>query len=118
MITKALIATAASLLVIALAGVPADAQVPEPKGIEVRGLVTSLGGFSATVNAPLFCPSSARIFSAVGIELCRNPMVVVTTRTFLGAAWAAGADTSKPASKPDANKLLNTFRVFIRLFAL
>jgi Cupin domain len=58
MVTKALIATAASLLVIALAGVPASAQVPEPKGVEVRGLVTSLGGFSATVNTPLFVTGS------------------------------------------------------------
>ena len=57
MIIKALIAAAVSVLVIGLAGVPAGAQdqkVPEPKGVEARGLVTSLGGFAATVNGPLF----------------------------------------------------------------
>ena len=57
MITKALIAAAASVLVVGLAGVPAGAQdqtASEPKGVTVKGLVTSLGGFSATVNEPLF----------------------------------------------------------------
>jgi hypothetical protein len=57
MITKASITAAASLLVIGLASLPAYAQdqkAPEPQGVKVRGLVTSLGGFSATVNTPIF----------------------------------------------------------------
>ena len=57
MITKTLIAAAASLLVIGFAGLPAEAQdqkAAEPKWVKVRGLVTSLGGFSATVNTPVF----------------------------------------------------------------
>jgi hypothetical protein len=57
MITKALLAAAASLLVIGLGSLPADAQAQkaaEPKGVKVKGLVTSLGGFSATVNTPIF----------------------------------------------------------------
>ncbi len=57
MITKALIAAATSLLMIGLAGLPADAQdqkAAEPKGVTVKGLVTSLGGFSATVSTPIF----------------------------------------------------------------
>ncbi len=61
MITKALIAAAASFLVISLASPPANAQdqkAPEPKGIKVKGLVTSLGGFSATVNTPIFVTGS------------------------------------------------------------
>ena len=61
MITKALIAAAASVLVIGLAGVPAGAQAQqaaEPKGITVRGLVTSLGGFAATVSTPIFVTGS------------------------------------------------------------
>src|SRR5262249_3157920 len=47
---------AASLLVV---GLPAgrlfaqDAKPPEPKGVKVTGLVTSLGGFSATVSTPI-----------------------------------------------------------------
>jgi quercetin dioxygenase-like cupin family protein len=61
MITKALIGATASLLVLGLAGVPAGAQdqkAPEPKGIKAKGLVTSLGGFSATVTEPLFVTGS------------------------------------------------------------
>jgi quercetin dioxygenase-like cupin family protein len=61
MITKALIAAAASLLLVGVACVPADAQdqkAPEPKGVKAKGLVTSLGGFSATVNEPLFVTGS------------------------------------------------------------
>ncbi len=57
MITKALIAAVASLLVFGLARLPADAQdqkSAEPKGITIKGLVTSLGGFSATVSTPIF----------------------------------------------------------------
>ncbi len=57
MIIKALIAAAASLLVIGLAGLPADAQDQKPaapKGVKVKALVTSLGAFSATVNTPIF----------------------------------------------------------------
>ena len=57
MMTKALIVAAASMLVIGLAGLPVYAQdekAPEPKGVKLKGLVTSLGGFSATVNTPAF----------------------------------------------------------------
>jgi hypothetical protein len=56
MITRASIAAAASLLAVSLAGGPAYAQSdppPEPKGVKTRNLMTSLGGFSATVNAPI-----------------------------------------------------------------
>ncbi len=57
MITKLSIAAAASLFVLGLASLPAEAQAQkaaEPKGVKVKGLVTSLGGFSATVNTPVF----------------------------------------------------------------
>ena len=53
MITKTLIAAAASLLVIGFTGLLAEAQdqtAAEPKGVKVRGLVTSLGGFVAFVG--------------------------------------------------------------------
>lgn len=55
MMTRLSFGLVAALLV-ALAGPPAEAQQDskEPKGAKVRGLVTSLGGFSATVNAPIF----------------------------------------------------------------
>jgi hypothetical protein len=61
MIMRISIAAAASLLVIALAGSPASAQAqkpPEAKGVKVTGLVTSLGGFSASVNTPLLVTGS------------------------------------------------------------
>jgi len=57
MITRAMIAALASLLIVGHASLPVDAQdakPAEPKGITVKGLVTSLGGFSATVNTPIF----------------------------------------------------------------
>lgn len=56
MITRVSIAAAASLLVVGFASFPAEAQAqapPEPKGVKVTGLVSSLGGFSATVTTPL-----------------------------------------------------------------
>jgi quercetin dioxygenase-like cupin family protein len=55
--TRTLIAAAASLLVVGLAGLPADAQddkAAEAKGVTVKGLITSLGPFSATVSTPIF----------------------------------------------------------------
>jgi hypothetical protein len=57
MIMKVSIAAAASLLVVGLASLPAEAQAqkpPEPKGVKVTGLVSSLGGFTATVSTPIF----------------------------------------------------------------
>ncbi len=57
MIAKVSIAAAASLLVVSLTSLPAEAQAQkpaEPKGVKVTGLVSSLGGFSATVSTPIF----------------------------------------------------------------
>jgi hypothetical protein len=61
MITRALIAAAASMLVLGLETMPVYAQdekAAEPKGVTVRGLVTSLGGFAATVSTPIFITGS------------------------------------------------------------
>jgi hypothetical protein len=61
MIIRALIAAAASVLVLGLQTVPATAQdekAAEPKGVTVKGLVTSLGGFAATVSTPIFITGS------------------------------------------------------------
>ena len=50
---RTVLALVAALLV-GLAGLPADAQdAKAPKGVKTKGLVTSLGGFSATVNTPV-----------------------------------------------------------------
>ena len=55
MITRVLTVVAALLVGLAPASALAqDAKPPQPKGVSTKGLVTSLGGFSATVNAPLF----------------------------------------------------------------
>lgn len=55
MTARMFIALVASLL-LCLAGVPVDAQdakPAEPKGVKVQGLVSSLGGFRASVNSPI-----------------------------------------------------------------
>jgi len=47
--------TFGAALLIALAGLPACAQdSKDPKGVTVKGLVTSLGPFAATVSTPIF----------------------------------------------------------------
>ncbi len=44
-----------AILLVALAGLSADAQdAMAPKGVKVKGLVSSLGGFTAAVNTPVF----------------------------------------------------------------
>src|SRR5437899_10983648 len=54
MVTRVSLAFVVALLV-GLSDQPVDAQdSKDPKGVTVKGLVTSLGGFSATVNAPIF----------------------------------------------------------------
>ncbi|MBI4608431.1 MAG: hypothetical protein HY726_05420 [Candidatus Rokubacteria bacterium] len=53
MTTRMVIALLAALLVGAV-GLPAEGQDKAPRGVKTKGLVTSLGGFSATVNAPIF----------------------------------------------------------------
>jgi uncharacterized cupin superfamily protein len=61
MITRALIVAAASMLVLGLETMPVysqDQKPAEPKGVTVKGLVTSLGGFAATVSTPIFITGS------------------------------------------------------------
>ena len=80
MITRALIAAAASLLVIGLESIPVYAQAQpaaEPKGVTVRGLVTSLGGFSATVSTPIFI-NGATVELAPGGQTGRQEFRVPT----------------------------------------
>lgn len=80
MITRALIAAATSLLVLGLESMPVSAQSQppaEPKGIKVKGLVTSLGGFSATVNTPIFV-TGATVELAPGGQTGRQEFRVPT----------------------------------------
>src|SRR5262245_15128323 len=62
MVTRLAIVLVA-ILVVGLSGLPVEAQQaapqpPAPQGVTVKGLVTSLGGFSATVNAPILVTGS------------------------------------------------------------
>jgi len=80
MTTKALIVAALSLLVVGLEGRPVYAQtdtVAEPKGITVKGLVTSLGAFSATVNTPIYV-TGATVELAPGGQTGRQEFRVPT----------------------------------------
>jgi hypothetical protein len=61
MITKVSIAVVVALLIGLVGSAPAQQPEAKPevaKGVSSRGLVTSLGGFSATVNAPVFVTGS------------------------------------------------------------
>src|SRR5262245_22643528 len=58
-----------------------------PVSLGSLGLAGAGGGVTraySTVNEPLSRPSFSRMRSAVSMELWRKPVVVVTTRTFLG----------------------------------
>ena len=80
MIIRALFVAAASLLVLGLETMPvwAQSQPPaEPKGVTVKGLVTSLGAFSATVNTPIFV-TGATVELAPGGQTGRQEFRVPT----------------------------------------
>jgi hypothetical protein len=80
MITRALIAAAASFLLVGLQSIVVYAQdqkVAEPKGVTVKGLVTSLGGFSATVSTPVFV-TGATVELAPGGQTGRQEFRVPT----------------------------------------
>ena len=96
MIMKISIAAVASLLVIALASPPASAQAqkpPEPKGVKVTGLVTSLGGFSGTVNTPLLVTGSTVELEPggqTGKEQFRVPTFIYVIDGILTTDYEAG----------------------------
>jgi quercetin dioxygenase-like cupin family protein len=80
MITRVLIAAAASFLLVGLESTVVCAQdqkVAEPKGVTVKGLVTSLGGFSATVSTPVFV-TGATVELAPGGQTGRQEFRVPT----------------------------------------
>ncbi len=76
--TRISLALMAALLV-GLAGLPANAQDAKvaPKGMKTRGLVSSLGGFTATVNEPVFI-SGATVELAPGGQTGREEFRVPT----------------------------------------
>jgi hypothetical protein len=91
--TKISLAVAAAL-VIGLASLPAAAQdANAPKDVTMRPLVTSLGGFSATVNAPLFLTGSTVVLAAggqTGRQQFRVPTFVYVLEGILTTTYEAG----------------------------
>jgi hypothetical protein len=91
--TKISLAVAAALL-IALAHLPAAAQGSNaPKDVTLRPLVTSLGGFSATVNAPIFLTGSTVTLGAggqTGRQQFKVPTYVYVIEGILTTMYEAG----------------------------
>ena len=90
-----------ALVVVVLAGIavlPALAQQPDappaqPKGVTSRNLVTSLGGFSATVNAPIFVTGSTIELAAggqTGRQQFRVPTYIYILEGILTTDYEAG----------------------------
>src|SRR5260370_23140165 len=77
-----------------LAGLPADAQdSKDPKGVMVKGLITSLGGFSATVNAPLLITGSTVVLEPggqTGRQQFRMPTYIYVVEGILTTFYEAG----------------------------
>src|SRR6185436_20169406 len=72
------------------------------------GLAGPGGGVTranSTLKEPLCCPSFSRTRSAVSMELCRKPVVTVTTRTFLGLDAAMAAGGLAPRRRTKANRI-------------
>lgn len=93
MLTKVSLALVASLFVV-LAHAPAKAQdSKEPQGVSLRPLVTSLGGFSATVNAPIFVTGSTITLAPggqTGRQQFRVPTYVYVIEGILTTFYEAG----------------------------
>src|SRR2546430_10094044 len=80
MVTRVSLAFVVALLV-GLSSQPVDAQdSKDPKGVTVKALVTSLGGFSATVNAPIFLTGATVDLEAAG-ENRRHQFSLPTANT-------------------------------------
>lgn len=79
MVIKRVLTVVAALLIglVPASARAQDAKPPEPKGMTAKGLVTSLGGFSATVNAPLFL-TGATVDLAPGGQTGRQQFRVPT----------------------------------------
>jgi hypothetical protein len=82
------------LLSVAIAAAPASAQSDKaPKGVTMRNLVTSLGGFRDTVNMPVFVTGSTVELAAggqTGREQFRVPTFVYVIEGILTTDYEAG----------------------------
>jgi len=94
MVTRFSLALVVALLVAVVA--PVDAQQPDakaPKGVKARNLVTSLGGFSATVNAPILLTGSTIELEPgghTGRQQFRVPTYVYVIEGILTTEYEAG----------------------------
>src|SRR2546426_10274141 len=93
MITRASLAFVV-VLVVGLWGQPVNAQdSKDSKGVMVKGLVTSLGGFSATVNAPIFLTGATVDLEAggqTGRQQFRGPTYIYIIEGVLATLYDAG----------------------------
>jgi len=89
-----MVVTVGAALLIGFAGLPADAQdSKDPKGVMVKGLVTSLGGFSATVNAPLLVTGATVALEPggqTGRQQFRVPTYIYVVEGILTTFYEAG----------------------------
>jgi len=94
MVTRFSLALVVALLVAVVA--PVDAQKPDakaPKGVKARNLVTSLGGFSATVNAPILLTGSTIELEPggrTGRQQFRVPTYIYVIEGILTTEYEAG----------------------------
>ena len=94
MIRKLSVGVLTAFLVLVM-GPTANAQddVKAPKGVAVRSLVTSLGGFSATVNAPIFLTGSTVVLEPggrTGRQQFRVPTYIYIVEGILTTEYEAG----------------------------
>jgi hypothetical protein len=94
MMSRLSLAVVAALL-IAVAAPPAHAQQNSkaPKGVKARNLVTSLGAFSATVNAPIFVTGATMELEPgghTGRQQYRVPTYVFVIEGILTTEYEAG----------------------------
>src|SRR5688500_13175865 len=93
MLTKMSLALVVGLLV-ALGGLPAGAQESnDPKGVTALPLVSSLGGFSATVTAPVFVTGATVTLAPggqTGRQQFRVPTFVYVIEGILTTFYEAG----------------------------
>jgi quercetin dioxygenase-like cupin family protein len=83
----------ASIVLVLGPSVDAQDDVKAPKGVGVRGLVTSLGGFSATVNAPILLTGSTVVLEPggrTGRQQFRVPTYIYVIDGILTTEYEAG----------------------------
>jgi len=83
----------ASIVLVMGPSVDAQDDVKAPKGVGVRGLVTSLGGFGATVNAPILLTGSTVVLEPggrTGRQQFRVPTYIYVIDGILTTEYEAG----------------------------